>query len=370
MLENFLDKGKCRVGLHAGEWVYVSAGACQLERVCPRCATKSQQVVHAWEDWASSVGTPCDLGRGCVRCGDRETKVEHEWAAPAYVAEGSCAQVRPCVHCGVTEPAATVHVWDAWAYVREDDCEQVAACSRCGQQGQGSHVAHDWDAWQTSAFYRARVCVCRHCAETVLNLDERDDLETGVSFQATQRALWRCMAAPDVPSTRERIAAEADLVLTPGGQRCLEFLTEQVVTDEGERGALRRFAELLDRCRVEGFDTGSETLTSTDTADESALLGHWLSTQVVGDGGDTTAIDTHMDLTDDGRFRWFVRSASGSGETVSDTFVGSWAHSEDVLSLSFDGGTELTWRFVMEDDRMVFPDDSRFGFWDRIGDGR
>ena len=68
--------------------------------------------------------------------------------------------------------------------------------------------------------------------------------------------------------------------------------------------------------------------------------------------------DTHMVLGPDLRFQWW--------STRSDPTLGSWSCSNDVLSLSFDDGTELERRYARTGDEMAFPGDSRYGYWERL----
>jgi len=379
VLKNLLDKGKCRLGLHAGDFVYTSAGGCEQERVCPRCGNRSARVVHAWAGWADDGTGTCRFVRRCSRCQAEESKLEHAWGPPRYAGAGSCDQVRPCTRCPAEEPAPAVHVMDAWAYVEEDACGQAVACARCGAAGSGRRTAHDWDSWTASAFYASDVCVCRHCGEMVLGpAGGAGDPDAAVSFTATSRALWAMLESGDPAEVRARITTDSQLLLGPAVAACLAFAGDQLVTDEDGRETLRRCGALLERCRVEGidavFDRAPETQAPEPPAPEPpapepapapapdrppALHGHWRSTEPLGVGtGFSMSIDTNLVLEPDGRFAWW-----SNRENLE---YGAWSASADTIYLDFDAGGRLVRRYQQSGSGMIFPDDSRYRFWQRV----
>jgi hypothetical protein len=96
MLKDLFDKGKCALGFHLGDWRYLQDESCQQSRLCSRCKTASQQLVHTWRTWDYETADSCRMARRCGRCAEIETKLEHTWATAVYASEESCVLVRPC----------------------------------------------------------------------------------------------------------------------------------------------------------------------------------------------------------------------------------------------------------------------------------
>jgi hypothetical protein len=342
VFQQVLERGRCRLGFHAGQWGFVSPTECRQERRCPRCQALSAQVVHDWTGWAREDPQTCDLLRRCGRCGEQETSVEH--------------------------------AFDAWTYQAEDACEQRSACSRCGAAGRDRRLAHDWGPWRDSEFYAARVCVCGRCAEMVMTEGEEEDPGRAQSFQAARRALQEVVESPDAATARERIRVHGDLLLGPLGARVVGFSLDQTLHDEDARDTMRRLGELLERCRVEGFDAVFAAATPEPEAAEEEpeapppalaaspanreLCGHWRNTEILGSGGFSLTTDTHLILADDGRFRW----ATSAGEDEQ----GSWFATPAIISLTFDTGTVLGRRYVHSGNGMTFPEDGRYRYWERL----
>src|SRR5262249_21259780 len=133
MLKDLLNKGKCKLGFHAGEWGYVESLTCAQVRVCERCGAESRRTEHSWPEWTYLNPTNCTLARNCLRCQQEETKVEHAWGDSAYTHRYSCVQ------------------------------EHV--CTRCGEMDDQTHIAHQWGQWQFSDHHAGPVQVCTRCGQ-------------------------------------------------------------------------------------------------------------------------------------------------------------------------------------------------------------
>lgn len=373
MLRDLFDKGKCRVGLHAGSWSYLRPGSCEQERTCSRCGDRSTRVTHEWGPFLASPDDPCRQQRRCARCPVQESTVEHAWEDPQYADDGDCRRVRPCARCGIEEPAPTAHVLDRWSYVGLDDCTQAVGCSRCGVPGTGRRRHHDWAEWAGSAFYGCSVCVCRHCGEMVLGAeDDPGDPDEAPSFTEGYRAVWGLLEAPDPAALRQRVEAQPDVLLGPVAPRCLAFIADQVAGSDDDREAVRSHIALLDRCRTEGLDAvfGTVEPPPVETAPPMAghppmaepvpvgMQGHWRHTELLGAGTPMSMmIETHLVLDASGRFAWWSSPDNREG--------GRWSATDGTLALSFDDGSRSAWRYQREGSNMIFPDDSRYRFWQR-----
>jgi|GEM_PF-1378410 len=133
MFKNILDKGKCSLGFHEGEWTYTSADQCHQLQICERCAAESRRTEHNWGEWLFVADDACDLVRVCDRCAETENQITHEWAE--------------------------------WVYVEAHDCTQVQRCARCAQLSETIREYHDWGAWEYSEPYRAPIRTCSRCYE-------------------------------------------------------------------------------------------------------------------------------------------------------------------------------------------------------------
>ena len=92
---DMLSTGMCSVGLHRGEWGYVTAGKCSQMRDCRGCES-----IHA------------------------RTKHKREWV---YTHAGSCSQVKRCLRCNNSEGHRSRH--GSWSDI--DGSRE--RCDRCGE---------------------------------------------------------------------------------------------------------------------------------------------------------------------------------------------------------------------------------------------
>jgi hypothetical protein len=247
VLKELLDKGKCALGFHAGDWRYITENQCEQIQVCSRCNNQSRQVAHQWTSWQYFASGACEMARRCQRCKEQENKTEHVWGAPVYETEESCAQVRPCSRCGETASAATVHKWNSWSYETQGQCAQLSACSRCGAIGTQRRVVHEWSAWHNSEFYAAPVRVCRRCGEMVFDLEKSSD--ESVSLQMANSAVQDVIQASDVESVRERITRQRTLLFSPVTEKYFNFAVDQLAASAEAKEVYQKLARLIDRCR-------------------------------------------------------------------------------------------------------------------------
>jgi len=100
MLKQWLDVGRCLMGLHQGAWVRPSAEACLLVQTCELCGEEARRVEHTWSGWQRAPESPCTAERVCERCGehDPEARTTHQWGPWTYV-EGARQPGRWCERC-------------------------------------------------------------------------------------------------------------------------------------------------------------------------------------------------------------------------------------------------------------------------------
>ena len=131
-LKDWLDTGKCLLGLHQGDWRLEAPSGCALVQTCERCGAVNRRIEHSWLDWHYIAEQRCDLSRSCSRCAESEQRMEHQWGA--------------------------------WIYREDDSCEQGIRCERCSAWSDETRTAHDWEPWEYSERYRAPVHGCARCA--------------------------------------------------------------------------------------------------------------------------------------------------------------------------------------------------------------
>jgi hypothetical protein len=385
MLKDLFDKGKCAIGFHAGDWRHPREGQCLQVRVCPRCKTESQQLVHSWQPWQYLAAEACQLARRCGRCGDQETKIEHVWGTPVYQADGACAVIRPCSRCGETTLAGTTHVWESWAYDGAENCSQTVRCSRCDEAGTGKRVAHNWGPWQDSSFYRARVRVCRHCAEMVFDSGKTDETHP-VSLQMVDRAVWNVMESPDSATVRERITKHCDVLFSPVTDKYFSFAIDQRAPDQNSKDTFRKLAGLIDRCRTEGIEAVfnppaepsnvtsvrlSQDATAASPHAGSSGAGAGLDRRLVGEWCHNEPrpnfpVKTNCILDPSGRFQWSSISVSPFGTNESGPEYGKWSTSGNTLHLRFEDGTHYAFDYVLEKGTLFCPNEGRYRLWHQV----
>ena len=324
-LKDLLNKGKCLIGLHQGEWRAASPASCTFTRVCERCGVEHHKTEHVWPEWRFVAAGACDQERSCGRCGAREERISHAWGQPAYKADGACEQHQVCDRCGASKEAPVRHLMDQWRYVGGDSCTQVQQCSRCHADGTLQRVEHLWGDWQHSNAHNAPVRVCRRCGEL------------------------QAQAAPP-PAARSR--QEMFEALKPK----MTGLADQQATMERILASLGAEAER----QVEAVRTPS-------AAPDGRLVGHWRCTEVMSSGGFSLVTDIHLVLDGEGRFARWSHSESGMGSNRSEAEHGAWLSRDGTLVLSYDDGAESTRVFQVAQDQLFFPQSGSQRLWERVG---
>jgi hypothetical protein len=131
--KNLINKGRCIVGAHKGEWFYDAPDQCTQIQICELCDIKSTREAHAWSAWHFQSHNTCDTVRECSRCEEVEYDVEHKWTR--------------------------------WEYVDSTNCIQAQICDRCKERSEHTRVVHQWKEWEYHVLERTRTC--RRCQETM-----------------------------------------------------------------------------------------------------------------------------------------------------------------------------------------------------------
>lgn len=377
MLKDLFDKGKCALGFHAGDWSYVDATRCLQVRICVRCKVRSEQTIHVWRDWQRLQAGRCEFTRQCARCVTTESKTEHSWGRAAYARDGSCAMVQPCTGCDETKPAGTSHTFDAWGYDAPDACQQTSHCGRCGERGSGKRIEHDWNAWQSSAFYGTRVRVCRRCADMCFELS---GAASEVTMQSAARAVNDAVQTTDKTALRAKVEKHRVALLSPVADYYLAYAADQLSTSADEAKTYGDFRKVLSLCREKGIDAvfgpspeaprpqaspvSPPRAAGTGTAGnrDARLVGHWRHTEPVS--GFTT--DTHCVLEANGRLTWWSRSVTPYRVSQSDPEAGTWLIADGRLQLTFDDGTTISASHIVDAQAMVWRDHGRYRFWEKV----
>jgi len=164
-LRDLINKGKCLIGLHEGEWRAASLTVCTFTRRCLRCGAEQSRVDHSWGEWHFPTADACDQGRSCLRCSLHEQQLVHAYGAAKFDSETTCDRHEECQRCHERRAASAQHVMTSWRFIGDEDCRQVQQCSRCSTDGTVTRVQHGWADWQHSNAHDGAVRVCRRCGE-------------------------------------------------------------------------------------------------------------------------------------------------------------------------------------------------------------
>ncbi len=312
-LRDLVNKGKCLVGLHEGEWRAASPTTCTFTRTCVRCGAEHSRVEHPWGEWRFVEAAACDQQRTCQRCQLHEQRVLHAFGAPAFVASDACERQEECTRCHARRDVAPQHNLTAWRFVAADECRQVQQCSRCHADGTGTRVEHAWAEWQHSNAHNAPVRVCRRCGEL------------------------QAKAAPVEPART----------------------APPVITDND-------VADLLARA---GAAPGVRAATAPPPASsmrDPSLVAHWRHTSAMSGSGFSMVTDTHMVLQGDGRFRRWTHTASSMGEQTSEALTGTWHCVGDVLHSRSDDGSVGAITYTVQGSTLYFPEGGSQKIWERV----
>jgi hypothetical protein len=317
-LKDLLNKGKCLIGLHQGEWIAASSTVCTFTRTCERCAAQHSRIEHPWGDWKFVAEQRCDQQRMCGRCAQAEDRVTHAWNPPEYVTATSCNQQERCARCNATQAAPAKHSFDAARFIDDDSCERVQNCSRCHADGTRLPAEHRWTEWEHSNAQNAGVRVCKRCG----NLQTRPLPTTAATAAPASAQFTTRHVAMDVP----------------------------VVSDAA-------IAEMLQRAGV---------ATAVATELDSRLIGHWRHTEFLGGGGMSMTTDTHLLIGAGGAFERWTHSVSSMGERRSPRDAGQCTTASATLTLRYNDGSQWVRAYQVDDGSLLFPHESVLRFWERV----
>ena len=326
-IKDLLNKGKCLIGLHEGEWKSVSPTECSFTRTCMRCGVKQQKVEHVWADWVFVNKSSCDQTRTCGRCKIEEQRVVHTWAAPAYKGEESCEQVQACARCHALQAAPTKHVMNRWRYLGAEACTQIEQCSRCNADGIKQRAEHHWGDWQLNTETNQPVRVCVRCGELQVKSTPEAAAPRATSPGVMANSAERTANKPPVPPT---------------------------VSDD-------EVADLLARAGAAQAPVAQSRL-----GHDRRLVGHWRHTEPMSSGGFSRVTDTHLMLDEQGRFARWSHSASSFGETQTEPLEGTWQCREGSLVLNYENGSESVLLYEVHAQELFFPNGGYQKYWQRV----
>lgn len=359
MLKDLLDKGKCALGYHLEAWQYADSGACRQVSRCTRCGVVSERMAHVWSGWQRLDEASCTATRTCLRCGQAETKDDHDW--------------------------------NAWVYDEPDVCRQRVRCSRCTAPGTATRLQHDRGDWQWSEFYETGVAVCRRCGEMVFATVDGE--EEPVTFQQADAAIMHVVGSSSA-EVRQRVSARQGVLFSPVAAHVFRYAADQRATDEDERKVFADLAGVVARCRDEGLESvfarpaappassppprpassptgapmGAPTAHTGGAGADPRLVGHWRHTEALSSGGFSLVTDTNLVLDASGRFGWWSHSVSAAmGTDTTEREEGTWDVTGRTLSLQFDDGATMTRRCDLDGNAMLWPEESRYRLWRRVG---
>jgi hypothetical protein len=360
-IKDLLNKGKCLIGLHEGEWKSVSPTECSFTRTCMRCGAEQQKVEHVWAQWVFLSESSCDQTRTCGRCKIEEQRLVHAWGAPTYKGEESCEQLQTCARCHAVQEAPTKHVVNRWRYLGAEACTQIEQCSRCNTDGIKQRVEHQWGNWQLNPETKQPVRVCGRCGE----------LEVKLTPEAAAPRATPSGVSPAGKSRKELFDA-----LKPKMQQLAEM--EGVMSR-----VLGSMADSAERTANEPHvpptvsdDDVADLLARADATEappaqgrpehDPRLVGHWRHTNVMSSGGFSLVTDTHLVLDGEGRLVRWSHSASGMGERTSARLEGTWQSPKQTLVLTFDDGSESVLSYKVHARELLFPNGGSQKYWERV----
>jgi hypothetical protein len=339
MFKNFLNLGKCRLGIHEGNWSYAGQEDCTLTRICNRCGVRNSKVEHAWSDWVYLKDGSCRQGRLCSRCSAVEEAVTHRWAPPVYTRDACCDQVQACRRCGETKPSEVVHALEAWEYISPEGCEQVEVCARCQAKGAERRTFHEWGTRQAGEAGASRVCVrCR--ASEMQAAPAPSQAEAGVT-----------------DAERDQAFQEIEKLFSgSGGAGLFKTLRKSGTLTKLAQGATKAL-------EVDAEARAAETLFRAEH--DWRLVGHWMAIEtVIGDPA--TANELHLIVDPEGGFERYSRVADHPDAPGSASEHGSWQTNRQSLLLTYADGTSSSERYELNGGDLVFPAAQGLSEWQRV----
>lgn len=347
MFKNLIDKGKCKLGFHAGEWVYSSKINCEQVQVCTRCQTESRRVAHTWNEWRYEAEGACTLTHVCNRCREAERKVEHSWGE--------------------------------WAYINRYACSQGRSCLRCGHKYDRTQTTHQWPDWEFSDYYAGPARVCRRCGELA-----KPGSSGKNPFDEELRLIVNKLLATDSWDEIQRILnANEKALFSKNAWQFLQGVKRQGAGMAGTPQRLENLQALLERCAAVGINAGvqeqiaTSTRTSTPTHTTSTsrtpttrpsrttqtnpnidprLVGQWETSHYESAGSSAALYSTLVDLYQEGTFRQqenTVYAGSSAGSTgYRETGRGRWRVQKGMLYLIYNNGNQIFCRYANQGNRV------------------
>lgn len=394
MFNNLLNKGKCAIGFHKGDWAYVAEDSCTLRQVCERCGNEAEKIEHTWGEWTYAQDGDCTLTRECARCKSQETTVEHQWGDIHYKADTTCEQVQTCTRCQTEQPAGTVHQWDTWSYVDAEKCVQSATCSRCGEASQQTRVHHQWAAPVTSEFYDTQVTVCEHCGDMVF--PQQNEHLTMREMEYSVEAVLKTMKSGEYTSILGSFHQHQQTLLQPVTDNYILLAADRVgLSNQTAIAPYGQLLTLLDEAREKGVDEAikaeyaptpppppaapqttytpppqpkpAPTPPPTEKKQglDRQLIGHWRHTDSMAGGGFSMVTDTHLVLDGQGNAQRYSRTVSSFSDKQSGIERGKWTTDGNDLVVNFGRGQEH-YTYEVHSDSLYFPNEGHFRLWTRV----
>jgi hypothetical protein len=357
MFKDLLNKGKCTLGFHAGEWSYAGDSSCEMVRVCERCGVESRRTEHRFGEWAMAEQATCTMARACERCGEQETKVEHEWGG--------------------------------WSYTHLYKCSQERVCARCGAANDRTRRVHEWAEYEYSDYYAGPVRVCARCGELARPGDSGDD----PSDEELRLIFEAILGAEAGPPPRRILEANRQSLLSRSGGDFLERMREQTARAQPLRDRLNDLERRLELFR----EVGLEAALRDDSADDEPapevgptlwygpsfaepyraqasageidpqLIGTWKNSR--SEGRDPVVLySQYYELRADGtairsEYTGYVGTYGGvrAGNTgIRETARGTWTARNGVLHLSDNRGNAVTCRYRLHGNTLACTLDNGF----------
>jgi len=341
MLKNLFDKGKCRLGFHAGDWRYVDPLSCEQTQICARCGQESQRTQHQWQEWQYGDVKSCTMVRQCQRCQNEESKVEHTWGDWEYVHRYRCVQQRNCTRCtAVQDTTRTEHQWADWEF-SDWYWGPVRVCTRCGE------LARPGSSGQNPSEEECTLVVGKLLAT---------DSWSGISqlMQTNQQALFSRKGDQFLQQLKQASADRPQLIQQLENVERLIRLADEVGID----AAIQQAAGSADKPSAPdstgypapGAASSTHGAARVDPNLDSRLIGTWKNSHYEG-GSSAILYTTYVDLHDDGTLTISentVYAGSMTGSTgIRETGRGRWWLQEGLLYIADAHGETTACRYQL-----------------------
>jgi len=361
MWKNLLNKGKCLVGLHQGEWTFPRDHDCTTVRVCTQCGVENQKIEHTWSGWDYVAELRCDQQRSCSRCQGTEPRVVHLWQDPVWRFPDRCDRMQMCSRCNAEKDAPAKHTWAEWEYLSPNNCTQAQRCERCGSMSNQQRTEHLWGEWQHSEVHGGAVRVCRRCGE--LTLPEQPQVtpsSTNASANHVNTARPPATVAQSNTLSPER-AEKFKQLRSMLDQHSEMQNTMSKIFHTIHENAETTLTEIASKAAGSGSDACSQ-----QPEQDTRLIGHWRFTDMTSGGGFSQTTDYHRMLKFDGTFSEWNHSCSSFGEQRSQPEAGRWRSASQNLYLQYDGSGEVVLEYYLENSSLFFPSATHQRLWERV----